>query len=245
MFGSSAGFRVLGGSSKETGPLALVQFLLHMLKAKWWQTCLTSLAWIRHVHRQLSGIFHPNTNAWRIVGQYEPYGSFPSLSLFISFVLLLSLPLFPEGVRTLQHCDLERQATGLLLEILTSKDLSETPSDHPSSRTECLHNTIYTELRCTLMSWVLDCCKTQKMHLRRKSLSSCDSMHVLYPPQIIQKQANMRRMIRWDYVTKMGRFVPRDRNFRSICTCIFNNSIAHITRTYSSDSNPVLEFHSM
>lgn len=121
----------------------------------------------------------------------EPYCSFTSLSLFVSFVLMLSLPLFPEGVQTLQHRDLER-----LLEILTSKDLSETPSDHPSSRTECLHNTIYTELCRTPMSWVLDCCETQKMHLRRKSLSLCDSLPVLYTPQIIQKQANMRWRIR-------------------------------------------------
>ncbi len=89
------------------------------------------------------------------------------------------------------------------------------------------------------MSWVLDCCKTQKMHLRRKSLSLCDSLHVLYTPQIIQKQANMRRMIRLRDKNKTRCFVPRDRNFRSICVCIFNNSIAHITCTYSSDSNPV------
>lgn len=62
------------------------------------------------------------------------------LSLFVSFVLML--PQFPEGVRTLQLCDLERQAIGLLLEILTSKDLSESPSDRPSSRRERLHNNI-------------------------------------------------------------------------------------------------------
>lgn len=85
-----------------------------------------------------------------------------SLSLFISFVLRLTLPPSPDGVQALQHCDLERQAIGLLLEILTSKDLNETlndPSDHPSSRPERLHNTIYTQLCRTLMSLVLDYCK--------------------------------------------------------------------------------------
>lgn len=133
----------------------------------------------------------------------------------------------------LQHCDLER-----VLEILTSKDLNETlsdPSDHPSSRTERLHNAIYTQQCRTLTSLLLDCCKTQKNASEKEKsvlvwlLETC-SRDISYKSETNTWSDDKNETFR------ASRPKPPIYQFVD-----FNIWRAHIIRTYSSDRNPALE----
>ncbi len=144
---------------------------------------------------------------------------------------MLSLPIFPEGVQTLQHCDLER-----LLEILkTSARLRQTIYHHVWNAFIILFTRSNAERLCHGSSIAV---RLRNAFEKEKSVLMWLSTRVVHATDHT-KQANMRRMIRLRDKNKTRCFVPRDRNFRSICVCILNNSIAHITCTYSSDSNPV------